>query len=88
MQPNEKNALEMFSVMDFIGLKSEVHQVPRHLDAVVGSDQLDDPSSLHRAGHKQQQGAEKREERCRCRYTQTLTTKKELFGIDQSQESV
>ena len=33
MQPNAFSALEMFSVMDF---KSEVHQVPSHLEAVVG----------------------------------------------------
>ena len=47
-EPNEKNAfwaLEMFSVMDFIGLNSEVHQVPRRLEAVVGSKVAEPTSS-------------------------------------------
>ena len=39
MQPNEKNAfwaLKMFSIMAVVGLRSEVHLIPKHFDAVVG----------------------------------------------------
>ena len=49
MHPNEKNAfraLEMFSVMVFIGLKSEVHITPRHFEAVVGFSVVDPTSTL------------------------------------------
>ena len=47
MEPNEKNALRalaMLSVMDFTGLKSEFHHIPKHL-AVEEGDRVVEPTS-------------------------------------------